>query len=117
MRPRPALRRPRALVAVALLTLCAAACGGDDGPSGPVPDNEVRVQNNAFSPATRNVSVGTTVIFRWASDAFGHNVTFSDGPASATKTSGTYTRTFNAAGTFGYQCTVHEGMTGTIIVS
>lgn len=105
----------RSLCCLVVLAV-ASACGGDD-PTGPVPDNEVRVQNNSFSPSTRMVPVGTTVTFRWVAGAFTHNVTFADGPASASQASGTFTRTFNAAGNFPYQCTLHAGMTGTITVN
>jgi plastocyanin len=101
------------LGAAALLIV--AACSSD-GPTGTVPADEVRVSNNSFSPATRTVATGTTVTFRWSASAATHNVTFSDGPASANQSSGTFQRTFNAVGAFPYQCTIHAGMTGTITV-
>jgi plastocyanin len=43
-------------------------------------------------------------------------VTFDDGVASPTQSDGTYSRTFAAAGTYTYHCTVHPSMTGTITV-
>jgi len=103
----------RSLGAAALVL--ATACSGD-GPTGPVPADEVRVSNNSFSPATRSVATGTTLTFRWSASAATHNVTFNDGPASANQSSGTFQRTFNTAGSFPYQCTLHSGMTGTITV-
>lgn len=93
----------------------ATACGGD-GPTGPVPADEVRVSNNRFTPANRTVSIGTPLTFRWASGSATHNVTFNDGPASANQSSGTFERTFTLAGSYPYQCTLHSGMTGTITV-
>ena len=45
-----------------------------------------------------------------------HNVT-GDGYASATRTSGTFIHTFTAPGTYKYSCTIHTGMTGTVVVS
>lgn len=93
----------------------ATACSGD-GPTGPVPANEVRVSNNRFTPANRTVSVGAPLIFRWASGSATHNVTFNDGPASANQSGGTFERTFTLAGSYPYQCTLHSGMTGTITV-
>lgn len=112
IRPR-ALRPIRALGAA---LLCAAAACGGDGPTSPVPAGEVRVSNNQFTPANRTVTLGSTVTFRWASGSATHNVTFNDGPASPNQSSGTYERLFNLAGSYPYQCTLHNGMTGTITV-
>ena len=107
--------RSIARLGVALLVLVA-ACSGD-GPSSPVPDNEVRVSNNAFSPATRTIAVGTTLTWRWVSGSSTHNVTFSGGPASPDQASGTFARLFSTAGTFTYQCTIHgASMSGTVTV-
>lgn len=108
----PRLARTLGLCAI----LFASACGGDS-PTEPVPANEVRVQNNSFSPGTRTVTAGTTVTFRWSASANTHNVTFNDGPASPDQSSGTFTRNFAAAGSFPYQCTIHSGMNGTITVN
>jgi plastocyanin len=85
-------------------------------PTEPVPADEVRVSNNRFTPSNRTVAAGTTVTFRWASGSVTHNVTFNDGPASANQSSGTFQRLFANAGAFPYQCTIHNGMTGTITV-
>jgi plastocyanin len=104
-----------ARLGVALLVLVA-ACSGD-GPSSPVPDNEVRVSNNAFSPATRTIAVGTTLTWRWVSGSSMHNVTFTGGPASPDQSSGTFARLFSAAGTFTYLCTIHgASMSGSVTV-
>ena len=75
--------------------------------------------DNKFSPASATISVGDTVNFVW--DGGFHDVVFSDGKSSGTPTADagtTYARTFSAAGTFPYICTVHEslGMKGTITV-
>lgn len=103
------------LAGAVVLTIAAAACSGD--PSGPaVPSNEVRVQNNSFSPAARTVAAGTTLTWRWAAGSAVHNVTFNDGPASPNQSSGTFARTFANAGVFAYQCTIHAGMNGTVTV-
>ncbi len=102
---------------VLVLTFVLTASCGSDNPTGPVAADEVRVQNNSFSPANRTVTAGTTVTFRWSAGANTHNVTFADGPASPSQSGGTFTRTFAAAGVFNYQCTLHSGMTGTITVN
>lgn len=111
------MRADRLIRLLPIVAAFALASCGSDGPSGPVPADEVRVQNNSFSPSNRTVTAGTTVTFRWASGANTHNVTFGDGPTSPDQSSGTYTRTFAAAGNFPYQCTLHAGMNGTITVN
>jgi plastocyanin len=114
------------------LLLVASACsgGGSTAPgtntgngtgtgTSQVPANTViaRTGNN-FDPPSLTVTVGTTVSFTF--ESVGHNVTFNavnGRPADISTTSGTtVTRTFSTAGTFGYQCTIHGGMTGTIVV-
>ena len=115
--PRSSLTRATRLLAAAALILAAASCGGDSTGPG-VPADEVSVRNNSFSPSSRTVSSGTTVTFRWVAGSVTHNVTFDDGPASANQSSGTYQRTFGAAGNFPYHCTIHgAGMSGTIHVN
>jgi len=108
------------LLAIATLAFALAACSSDS--NGP-PDNEatVNVSDNTFGPADLDVTAGTTVTWEW-DGAAAHNVTWVSGsPApSATQTTGTYERLFNAAGTFDYYCTVHgtptTGMRGTVTV-
>jgi len=85
-------------------------------PATPQATDKVSVQNNSFSPADIQVAPGATVTWTWVQDASDHNVTFSDGVASTSKSSGTYTRTFNSVGTFPYSCTLHPGMNGTVTV-
>jgi plastocyanin len=87
-----------------------------------IPPNTVIAEGSAdaFDPNSLTVSVGTIVTFTF--EATGHNVTFdlvggrpADIPGTNTNTS--IQRQFNAAGTFTYQCTIHPGMAGTIIVT
>lgn len=119
------------------LVLCASACGGggastapvtstggnnSGGNTGgqPVPDNTVIARAaDAFDPSSLTVAVGTTVSFTFESTA--HNVTFAAVNGRPADIAGlnantTITRTFATAGTFPYQCTIHAGMSGTIIV-
>ena len=71
-----------------------------------------------FSPKTLRVARGDRV--HWESVSGSHDVTSrlsgyvrANGRLAAT---GEYTRTFRAAGSFGYFCQFHDGMTGTIVV-
>lgn len=71
-----------------------------------------------FTPATVDIAVGGTVT--WTFGALTHNVTFggqTGAPANiATTTNTQIQRTFNTAGAFPYDCTVHPGMSGTVNV-
>ena len=80
----------------------------------------VTMQNIAFNPASVNVKVGQTV--KWINhDSAPHNVTPVSGPtfsASPTfQSGGTFSLNLTKAGTIKYQCTIHPGMTGTLIVA
>lgn len=110
--------------------IAAASCGGSGystgltsggtggtGGTGGSTSNSISVANNSFTPSATTVPVGTTVTWTWAQGSVTHNVTFSDGVASADMSSGTYSRTFNTAGTYSYDCTIHgSAMSGTITV-
>lgn len=120
------------MVAIAAVAF-AAACGGGGGDAitgttggttggttsgnnGPVATTSVSVQNNNFTPADIQVTVGQTVTWTWSSGGITHNVTFSDGSGSGDQSSGTFSKTFSTAGTFQYRCTIHAGMNGSVLV-
>ena len=72
-----------------------------------------------FAPRTLGIARGDRI--RWDSVSGSHDVTSrlagyfqANGQLAST---GEYTRTFRAAGRFGYFCAFHSGMTGTIVVS
>lgn len=116
-------------VVLASLITMGAGCGGgggySTGPGNPNPPpppgtpNSVVVTNNKFTPTDLTVAVGATVTWTWDScsggDGYGngqtcvsHNVTFDQGSAnSATQSGGSFGRTFSAAGTYAYHCTIH----------
>ena len=77
----------------------------------------VETSGDAFSPASVDIAVGGSVGFTF--NAL-HNVAFSPqsgAPSDIPNTgSGTVSRTFNSVGTFSYQCTLHSGMSGNVIV-
>ena len=74
----------------------------------------------AFTPANVKLSVGGTVTFAFGS--VGHNVFFDDDPAGApasidgVRSNTTLQRTFTTAGVYNYNCHIHPGMHGTILV-
>lgn len=102
--------------------------------------NTVTVTDNAFNPTAVTVATGATVTWKWAQctdggygDGYGggygsgsggacttHNVTFDDGSniASQTQASGEFSRTFAAAGTYKFHCSIHgaAAMSGQIVV-
>jgi plastocyanin len=112
------MRIPRFIAAVTVTALCAlgAACGDSTNPAG---GNSVSVEDNLFDPDNLSVPAGTTVTWTW-NGAADHNVTWTGQGAPApspTQASGTYSRTFAAAGTFDYFCTIHgQSMSGTVVV-
>ena len=90
--------------------------GGVGGATNPLLAS-VQVNGNAFSPNLVNLARGGTVVWLWADTTSQHNVTFNDPLlSSATQTSGSHSVTFQNPGTFNYLCTVHSGMTGSIVV-
>jgi plastocyanin len=108
--------------------IAAMACSGDDnGGQGPgdgdgdgneTPEGDVLVRNDFFDPSELQVQAGATVVWTWASLGREHNVTFADVPPSGDQASGTYQRTFSAAGDYSYLCTIHgESMSGVISVT
>ena len=78
----------------------------------------VRARDNAFSPSSRSVAVGGRVTFTNAGQV-AHEVTANDGSfASGNIAPGaSWTYTASRAGSFGYVCRYHPGMTGRLVVS
>jgi plastocyanin len=101
-----------------------AGCGSDSSlptTQSPPPANTVQATtSNTFNPSTLTVSVGTTVTFAFASVA--HTVFFDGAPAgapaniTAPTSNQSVTRTFGTAGSFPYNCHLHAGMSGRIVV-
>jgi plastocyanin len=110
-----------------LLTLAcvaaALACGDEEGGLGGSTGNDsVRVVNNSFNPVTVTADSTGTVVWTWSSGGETHNVTFQDAiTGSGDKTTGTFSHTFGADGTYRYRCTHHSssftsGMAGVVLV-
>jgi len=77
----------------------------------------VTVNDGNFNPEKVDVKVGTTV--RWTiSGQQPHNITSMTGTWKSNNltTGQSFSFTFNKAGTYMYQCTIHPQMRGTVIV-
>lgn len=116
------------VVGVVLVASCGGSTspyggGGGGGGGGCTPTaSQICMNALSFGPPTLTITAGTTVTWQNGSVAT-HTVT-SDAGSSLTYDSGnvgpggTFSQTFNTAGTYNYHCTYHvnRGMTGTITV-
>ena len=112
--------RPAALAALIVLALASvAACTSNDAAAKePVATTEVQLPKSyRFEPEAITIPVGATVT--WTNDDnFTHNVTFEGSEPMTMSPGATTTRTFDSAGTFPYQCTLHpQDMQGTVEVT
>ena len=119
--------RSARLLAAAILIAAAACGGGDDYSLGPDPDpTPVQTASigatpaNRFTPNRVDLLRGGTVTFVFGSVA--HNVFF-DGASDGAPENITGARInqsievpFGTAGTFVYNCHIHAGMSGTVVV-
>jgi plastocyanin len=96
-------------------------------PGGTAGTVAVKVGNDFFSPATVTVAPGTIVQWTWDSctddgiygrTCVSHSVTLDDGSdASQIQSSGSFSHTFSATGTYNYHCAVHgAAMAGKVVV-
>ncbi len=82
-------------------------------PAGP----KVNIDNFTFTPATLTVGVGTTVT--WTNrDDIPHTVMATDRSfkSKVMDTDGVFAFTFTKPGTYGYFCSLHPHMVGTVVV-
>lgn len=110
------MRRPTLAWVAAVFAV--SACGGGPQSSEPPPVAEspvVYLRNLTFEPAHLTVETGATVEWVWDDGALKHDVS-GDGFASELVAEGTFAHTFDEPGTYGYVCTIHPGMEGTVTV-
>jgi plastocyanin len=82
---------------------------------------EVYMPGNIYSPFVTDIARTAMVTFYFPADPDGHNVIFRKGTPGTPADidilkSTTRTLQFNTVGTFSYDCTVHPGMTGIVVV-
>lgn len=113
----------RVLALTGALAIAGAACGGGDDDKGskgndtPAVGTVNATDSLKFDPASVSVKTGETVTWRNAGKA-PHNVTFKDGSFTKDlKETDTVTYTASKAGSYKYECTIHPGMVGTVVVS
>ncbi len=122
----------RSATLAALVGLAALACGGGgDGGGGtpaptqptPVPPapnrtpGAVAMRDNVFRPAVDTIAAGGTVT--WTNEGTNpHTSTGQNGlwDSGVVNPGGSFARRFPQAGSFPYACTLHPGMTGTVVV-
>jgi plastocyanin len=113
-----------AVLAFGLVTGCSGGGdGGDDGGTGPgnggFPASAAVTAsvNNSFTPRSVDIAAGGRVT--WTFNAL-HNVQFAaseNAPEDIPDTGeGQVGRRFSAAGRYGYNCGIHPGMSGTVVV-
>ena len=88
-------------------------------PAVPVSNEVVATTGSAFTPTSLTVAKGTAVTFTFQSVE--HNVVFDAVTGAPAGIAATYStavqRVFATAGAFGFQCTLHAGMRGSVTVN
>jgi plastocyanin len=110
-------------LAAAAALMLGSACGGDD-PTEPEEEEPpagspvVSMPGFSFSPFTTTITVGGSVVFDFPNEL--HNVIFVNVNGAPQDIQATVnrrvTRTFGTRGTFPYDCTLHPGMSGQVVV-
>jgi plastocyanin len=119
-----AVRRPMTLlVPLVLAAVVLAGCGGDGGGNGGADAalvagvTEVAARDNQFTPPAIEVPAGATVTWTFEDGFVPHDVTGDGFTSGDPQRSGSFTHTFDQPGTYPYRCTLHDGMTGRVVVT
>ena len=108
-------RLVRTLLLSTMVIALAAGCAAGSADVAVEGTPQVRVVDNDFEPSVLQVTTGDTVTWTWEGSR-DHNVV-GEAFQSETQASGTFTHTFAQPGTYPYQCALHAGMRGEIIVT
>jgi plastocyanin len=106
---------PALVIALFVVGIGAAAAAENAGSAATV---NVAMGDDFFNPATTNVNVGDTVVWTHTGQR-PHDVTADNGAFSSPRRmmgGSTFSYTATTAGTYNYQCTIHAGMDGVLVV-
>lgn len=103
-------------IAVVASGVAAIADGGDEPVVIADGATTVTLRDIEFQPVAVQVPAGTTVTWEWDDGDVVHDVA-GDDFASELKADGEFAHTFDTPGTYAYECTVHPGMVGRVIVT
>lgn len=113
---RATLIRVAAVAAAAVVATGCAGSSADPLEETPVSTSDISVVDNDFEPVAAQVPVGTEVTWTWEGSADHNVVADDDSFQSDVQSEGTFSHTFDEPGTYAYQCTLHRGMKGVVIV-
>ena len=116
----PLLLAPLALAAALVLAGCGDDGGGGAGAAAAAPVTgvtRVAAKDNRFTPPAIQVPAGTAVSWRFEDGLVPHDVSGEGWSSGDPRRKGSFTHTFGQAGTYPYRCTVHDGMTGRVVVT
>jgi plastocyanin len=77
----------------------------------------VAAKDNKFTPPAIQVPAGTEVTWTFKDRFVPHDVKADGFSSGEPQRSGTFSHTFAQPGTYPYRCTVHDNMTGRVVVS
>lgn len=107
----------RILLTAAALVIAPTLAFGIAGCAKPGTEHVVKIDGLKYVPAELEIEAGDTVVWEMTSSGMPHDVVSDDGLfASELMTKGEFRHTFDEAGEFGYHCTPHPPMIGTITV-
>ena len=114
---KPVVRILGAAVLLCICTLITSVAQMSWASADETPQNQVKIDNFAFTPPTITVSTGTEV--KWVNhDDIPHTVVSDDKSfkSKALDTDQEFTFTFSKPGTYTYFCSIHPKMTGKVVV-
>ena len=113
------LLAPFALAAVLVLAGCGGGGGGGNGGADAAPVTgvtRVAAKDNQFTPPAIQIPAGTEVTWAFKDRFVPHDVTGEGWTSGEPQRSGKFTHIFEQPGSYPYRCTLHDGMTGRVVV-